>query len=291
MIRTDSESELKMTILYKKGKTMKQIAEKFDVSTGTVCTHLKKYIPRDEKRKRQYRLKSNEYVKLKIKEMYTRGFSSLVIGKKLGISSSTVLYNLRKMGIDSSKKGKYKSKIDAKKLEKIKKSYIATGSVLKTGKEFGLHPSSIHYRLMKLGIVKKNALNQKIARKKYELFTYVLTKLFKKMGYEIRYVQRRYNGHGPDMIIENDLESILVEHKATVKRSWYWKHGIQEVKENISKYNTTRGIVITTAKKPKNFKETETKVIFFDDLERLLKEKNLQNLIPEIQYVSNTPSV
>ena len=123
------------------------------------------------------------------------------------------------------------------------------------------------------------------------MFTSILVELFEKMGYEIRYVQNRYNGHGPDMIIENDEESILIEHKATIKRSMYWQHAIEEIKANRPKYNVTKAIVVTTARKPKNFKPSETEIIFFDDLRKLLQKNELQDLIPKIEFISNTPSI
>ena len=292
MIRTHSETELNMVKLYKKGKSMKEIAEIFKISQATVCMHLKKYIPVSERRKRQYKFqKTSEEILEKIRNMHKKGLSSLIIGKKLDISSSTVLYHLKKMNIDTSRGDKYKPKIDTDKLEQIKNLYEENGSILKTAQKLKLHPASIHYRLAKLGIVKKKTLNQKIARKKYNLLTDILVKLFLKMNYKIRYVQKQYNGHGPDMIIENEKESILVEHKATIKRSWYWQHAIEEVNKNLSKYNVTKAIVVTTAKKPKNFKEEKIEIIFFDDLQKLLKENELQYLIPKMEYISNTPSV
>ena len=271
---------------------MKEIAEIFKISQATVCMHLKKYIPVSERRKRQYKFqKTSEEILEKIRNMHKKGLSSLIIGKKLDISSSTVLYHLKKMNIDTSRGDKYKPKIDTDKLEQIKNLYEENGSILKTAQKLKLHPASIHYRLAKLGIVKKKTLNQKIARKKYNLLTDILVKLFLKMNYKIRYVQKQYNGHGPDMIIENEKESILVEHKATIKRSWYWQHAIEEVNKNLSKYNVTKAIVVTTAKKPKNFKEEKIEIIFFDDLQKLLKENELQYLIPKMEYISNTPSV
>src|SRR3989344_2209230 len=272
-----------MAELYKSGKSMKEIAEAFHVSTGTVHTHLKKYVPAAERRKRQFPKLLNERMLSQIKRQYESGLSSVTLGRKLGLAPETILYHLEKMNVVRTEK--YKPKIDAQKLEEIKKSYGETGSILKTAKQFKLHPSSVHYRLVKLGLVKKNRINQKIAREKYEMLTDVLTKLFEKMGYEMRCVQERYNGHGPDMIVENGKESVLVEHKATVKRSWYWQHAIEEVNKNVPKYNVARGIVITTARKPAGFKEGKIKIIFFDDLQKLLEENELLDLIPKIEHI------
>lgn len=292
MTKIRLKSELKMARLYKKGKSMQKIANIFHVSNGTVCTHLKKHIPLAEKRKRQFpNLKANEETISKIRKMYEQGFSSISIGQKFNMTPESVLYHLHKMNIDMSRGEKYKPKIDAERLEEIKKLYAENGSILKTAKQFGLHPASVHYRLVKLGIVKKKRLDQKAAREKYEMFTDVLVTLFKRMGYEMRHVQRTYNGHGPDMIVEKGSESVLIEHKATIKRSWYWQHALQEIKVNLPKYNVTKALVVTTAKKPKGFKEGKIKIIFFDDLQELLKENNLQDLIPKIEYISNTPSV
>ena len=288
MTKIHPKSESKMAELYKSGKSMKEIAEAFHVSTGTVHTHLKKYVPAAERRKRQFPKLLNERMLSQIKRQYESGLSSVAIGRKLDLAPETILYHLEKMNVVRTEK--YKPKIDAQKLEEIKKSYGETGSILKTAGEFGLHPSSVHYRLVKLGLVKKNRINQKIAREKYEMLTDVLTKLFEKMGYEMRYVQKTYNGHGPDMIVENGKESVLIEHKATVKRSWYWQHAIEEVNKNVPKYNVARGIVITTARKPAGFKEGKIKIIFFDDLQKLLEENELLDLIPKIEHISNTPS-
>lgn len=292
MIQTYSETELKMVELYKKGKSMKEVADILRVSPATVCIHLKKHIPISERKKRKYKFqKTTEKTLIRISRMYKQGLSSLVIGKKLGLSSNTVIYHLKKMNLDTSKGGKYNSKVDQDKLNDMQRIYEETRSILKTAHALNLHPASIHYRLTKLGIIKKHSLNLKIAREKYELFTDILMKLFSAMGYEIRYVQKRYNGHGPDMIIENDKETVLIEHKATIKRSWYWRHAIEEAESNMQKYNIDKAIVVTTAKKPTDFKANNIKVIFFDDLQKLLERNKLQDLIPKIEFISNTPSV
>ena len=44
--------------------------------------------------------------------------------------------------------------IDADKFDKIKKIYEETRSILKTAQKLNLHPSSVHYRLVKQGIIK-----------------------------------------------------------------------------------------------------------------------------------------
>ena len=292
MTKIYSESESRMTGLYKKGKSMKEISEIFNVSSGTVCMHLKKHIPVAERRKRQFpKLKTNEKILSDIERLYKKGFSSVAIGRKFDMNPESVLYHLHRMNVDMSRGEKHKPKIDSHKLEEVKRLYIENGSILKTAKQFGLHPASVHYRLVKLGIVKKKRLDQKAAKEKYEMFTDVLVNMFKKMGYEIRYVQLRYNGHGPDMIIENKRESILIEHKATIKRSWYWQHALEEIKVNLPKYNVTKAIVVTTAMKPKNYKSNGTQIIFFDDLKKLLERNELQDLIPKIEHISNTPSI
>lgn len=292
MIRTRTETELKMAELYKNGKTMREIAYKFGVSTATVCVHLKRYISIFERRKRQYKFqKTDEKILEEIKDMYKKGHSSVAIGKKFKIAPDTVMYHLKKMKVDTSRGNKYRPKIDADKFNKIKEIYEETRSILKTAQKMNLHPSSVHYRLVKKGIIKKKALNQKVAREKYESFTGILITLFEKMGYQIRYVQERYNGHGPDMIIENEKESVLIEHKATIKRSWYWQHALEEIKTNLPKYSVTKAIVVTTAKKPKNYKSNGTEIIFFDDLKKLLEKNGLRDLIPKIESISNTPSI
>ena len=72
-----SETELKMAELYRKGKSMKEVAEKFNVSPATVCVHLKKYIPASERRKRQYKFqKTSQEILTKMKEMHQEGLSS-----------------------------------------------------------------------------------------------------------------------------------------------------------------------------------------------------------------------
>lgn len=202
-----------------------------------------------------------------------------------------MLYHLRKLGIDTTKNGKYRPKINNSRLQQIVKIYQNTGSILETAKQTNLHPSSIHYRLTKMGIVKKNRINQQIAKKKYELLTDILTQLFKKMSYDIRYVQIKYNGHGPDMIIENNQESMIIEHKATIKRSSYWEHAIEEAKSNMKKYNIQNALIITTAKKPKKFKNQEIKIIFLDELKKLLEKNNLNNLVSKVEQISSTPCI
>ncbi len=291
MKRMYSELELKFLAMYKQGKSMQAIAEKFGLSSATVYNYLKRHIPIEERKNRQHKNSIDAKLANKFKNAYLIGFSSVEIAKTFNTKPDIVLYNLKKLKVDTSKNGKYGTKIDEKKLEKIKDYYEKTGSILKTGKEFGLHPSSVHYRLVKLGIIKLKTINQEIAKKKYKILTETLLELFGKMGFKIRLVQEKYNGHGPDMIIEKH-EAIIIEHKATVKKSGYLVHAIEEAETQMNKYDIKKAIVITTAKKPVKFRKRKNiEIIFFEDLEKLLKENNLEKMIPKIEFISKTPSV
>ncbi|MBI2674935.1 MAG: winged helix-turn-helix domain-containing protein [Candidatus Aenigmarchaeota archaeon] len=281
----------KMVQMYNSGISMGEIANKLKLSSGTVHFHLKKQVQDECRKKRQHKTAFYNSDVVQFKEMYLRGQSTIDIAKKYNTDNGTVRYYLNKVGVDTSKNGKFSPKVTKKQEEIMQNLYRKTGSISKTANMLKLHPSSVHYRLVKAGIVKKRALNQKVAKEKYEILTEVLSALFNKMGYKINHTQKIYNGHGPDMIVSKHGKSIIIEHKATVKRSFYWKHGIGEASRNRKNHDAQSAWVITTASKPTNFCEGDVKVIFYEDLIHLLEIHNLHNLLPSVEYISNTPSV
>jgi len=290
--KINSETEKSMVKMYRKGYTMAKIANKYSVSPASVYLHLRKFIPKEERQIRRRIPSVNEEQQKKICALYKNGMSSVEIGRKYSISADLALYFLKKYGVDTSKGGKYNPKVDAEKLYEMKKTYRETQSILETAKMMGLHPSTVHYQLTKEGIVKRKVLNQKTVKLKYDKITNVLKELFMKMNLELEHVQEKYNGSGPDMIIRDGEKRIVVEHKATVKRSWYWKHGIEEALDNSKKMNISDCWVVTTAKKPPSFEEHEkVRLIFYDEFRMLLIENDLEHLVPEIEFISNTPSV
>jgi transposase len=292
MNKINSETEKRIAKMYRNGFSMCKIAKEFSVTPATVYLHLRKFIPKEERQRRQHVASFTESDAKKFCSLYKKGMSSVEIGRKFKIETNSVLYALKKHGIDTSKKGKYNPKVDSSKLSIMKKIYKNTGSVLETANQMDLHPSSVHYRLSKEGLVKKKALNQKVIKMKYEKLTNVLKELFEKMGLELEHVQERYNGHGPDMIVRDGNKRILVEHKATVKRSFYWKHGIEEAKTHEGVFKADVCWIITTATKPNNIEKMDgMELIFFEDLKKLLISNDLSNLIHDIEFISNTPSV
>lgn len=278
--------------MYGNGTSMCRIARDLSISSGTVYLHLKRFIPKEERQNRQHPSSFDEEQAKVFCNLYKKGMSSIEIGRDFDISADVVLYALNKCGVDTSKGGKYNPKVDPKKLSKMIEIYKRTGSVLETAEQMGLHPSSVHNRLSKVGIVKKKALNQEIIKIKYDKLTNVLRELFEKMGLELEYVQEKYNGSGPDMIVKEGNSRILVEHKATVKNSFYWKHAIEEAQRNRDAFKAQRCWVITTAKKPNNFQELDgIELTFFDDLKGLLISNGLTRSVEDIEFISNTPSV
>ncbi len=286
------ETEKRIVAMYRNGKSMCSIAKELSVSSGTIYLHLRKFVSKEDRQKRQHVTSfSNEQAK-KFCALYEKGMSSIEIGKKFGFGADVVLYALRKLGVDTSKGGKYSSRVNPEKLSKMKEIYGRTGSVLETAKEMNLHPSSVHSRLSKEGVVKKKALNQKMVKEKYDKLNSVLIRLFKEMGIELEYFQAKYNGPGPDMIVREGKKKIVVEHKATVKRSFYWQHAVEEARNSSRILNIRDCWVITTARKPGNFRKVKgVKITFFDDLKELLISNGLTELVEDIEYISNTPCV
>lgn len=292
MNKINSETEKRMVEMYKNGISMCKMAKELSVSSGTIYLHLKKFIPKNERQKRKHLASFTEDEARRFADLYLNGMSSVEIGRKFGMGADMVLYALKKSGIDTSKGGKYNPKVTSKKLSEMREKYEKTGSILETANQMGLHPSSVHYRLSKMGVITKKTLNQKTVKMKYDKLTMVLKKLFEKMNFELEYAQERYNGHGPDMIVKNGSARILIEHKATVKNSFYWKHAIEEAKENSNELKIKNCWVITTAKKPKSLQKLNgIKLIFFEDLKNLLISNDLPQLISEIEFISSTPSV
>ncbi|MBI4983565.1 restriction endonuclease [Candidatus Woesearchaeota archaeon] len=294
MTKIHFEAETRIVVMYKKGKSMQKIAQELSVSTGTVFSHLKKYIPQEERKERQHKRASTpDATNAKaFKSLYLHGLSTIQIAKKFNTTSGIVRYALKKQGVDTSKNGKYKNKLKEADLEKIRELYEKTGSILETAKIFGLYPSSVHNRLRQFGIVKKKTINQKIAKQKYEMLTEILLQLFNKMDFQVEHVQQIYNGHGPDMIVQKDNYRIVIEHKATIKRSFYWQHAVEEARENLAKHNCSKAWVITTASKPHNFTDNfDVRITFLDELKNLLINHKLESLLGKVDFISNTPCI
>ena len=101
------ESEKRIVKMYRKDISMCKIAKEFSVSTGTVYLHLKKYIPKEERQKRQHVASFTEEQAKDFCALYKKGMSSVAIGDKYGLGADIVLYALNKYGIDTSKGGKH----------------------------------------------------------------------------------------------------------------------------------------------------------------------------------------
>lgn len=281
--------ETKILHMYNNGKSMHAIAMALGVSSATVLHYLRFHVKDDVRKRRKNRYSAHIQ---EMKAMYNAGYSTIALARKFDTAPSVMHANLRKAGVDTTKGGKYGPKMDARAVRRLVRIYRETGSILKTARILGFHPSSVHYRLVKLGVTREKFINQQMAKRKDRIFADVLTRLFAKMGYEIVNTQMQYNAHGPDMVLQKGGEKIAVEHKALVKRSSFWRHAISEAKTRLGKSGITKAIVVTTANRYGKVPQYDAiEVLFLDDLEMLLKKNHLEELLPKVEFLSTTPSL
>jgi len=89
--------------MYLRGISCQQIGKKLEISDWTVRKHLKLMkIKTDLHYLSPCKVKKRK-LKEKIIELWNEGFSSWQIAEKLGLAKSTILYNLEKFGVDTSR--------------------------------------------------------------------------------------------------------------------------------------------------------------------------------------------
>lgn len=84
--------------------------------------------------------------------MYVAGHDATQISRVMGLSSSVILYQLKKMGVRIRPRGSFMSTVNKKELEKMREAYLAGQSMKQISEATGCSCFIVRYQLKKLGI-------------------------------------------------------------------------------------------------------------------------------------------
>jgi len=272
----------KMVKLWKLGLSSSKIAKQFNVTKDAVIDNLRKEgvdtgaranIPIPTK------------IKLKMKDFYESGYSTIQVGKMLNVGDWVVRKYLKRMGIDTGLHYNSPNKVNKRNLwKKIIQLWNKGMGAALIAKNLGIAKPTVFYHLHKHKIKSRRKFKFDIglSQEKYDSLKLILIKFFSMEGYDILKVAD-YSAPGPDMLLLDPSDNVIpVEFKAEMCTGNNVGKGLRQI---ISyKLNSQYGFLISTADSSNLDIPHNVKVIWSDKLYEMFPEH--KNNLDVIRFVS-----